>query len=261
MPGTLTGRVALVTGAARRLGRSIALALAAEGAAVIVHYRGSREEAEGLCGEIAARGVRAWALEADLEDPRAVDGLLERARREAGASAGPGASVEPSILVNNASIFPPGALESLALAELERNIRVNAWAPFVLGRELARGATDGRIVNVLDSRISSTATDHAAYTLSKELLAVLTRMMALDFAPRATVNAVAPGPILPPPGGTQEQLEELGRRVPMRRPGRPAEVAEAVVFLARSPYVTGQVIFVDGGRHLAGGRQGDAGWT
>ena len=131
-------------------------------------------------------------------------------------------------------------------------MRINAWAPFVLGRALARERRGGCIVNLLDSRITDYDAEHAAYHLSKRMLATLTRMMALEFAPRVRVNAVAPGLILPPPGEDDGYLERLKRTNPLERHGEPADVAEAVLFLARSLFVTGQTIFVDGGRHMRG---------
>lgn len=243
MAESLRGRIALVTGAGHRLGRQIALALASQGADVIVHFRGSGDEAAELCRQIESGGARGWQLGADLDDPAAVEAVVPRARKLAG---------DLSILVNNASIFPPGSLAAMRIEELMDILRVNAWAPFVLGRAVAQSSEEARIVNILDTRVAGWASDHAAYTVSKHLLAVLTRMMALEFAPRATVNAVAPGPILPPPGGTEETLERLASQVPLKRRGSAEDIAEAVTFLARSAYITGQVLFVDGGKHLLG---------
>lgn len=238
---SLKGKTALITGGARRLGRAMALALAEEGVNVVVHYRGSAEEADGLCRELEQRGVKAWSLRADLEKEEECETLIERACGAAGPI---------DILINNASIFPTNKLEDVAFADLMANVRVNAWAPLVVSRAFAREGRRGKIVNVLDSRIKGCDRNHVAYILSKHLLAVLTRMTALEFAPDITVNAVAPGLILPPPGEDEDYLDRLKGTVPLKRHGDPEDVAEAILFLLKSDFITGQVIYVDGGRHL-----------
>jgi NAD(P)-dependent dehydrogenase (short-subunit alcohol dehydrogenase family) len=240
----LIGQAALVTGGAKRLGRAIALALARAGADVVVHCRSSLAEAQALTEEIRGLGRQAWVAQADLSDAVRAQALFESASASAGGNLG--------ILVNSASIFPKGRLDDLSPAELDRNIHTNALAPFILGRALARSRRGGCIVNLLDSRIMDYDAEHAAYHLSKRLLATLTRMMALEFAPRVRVNAVAPGLILPPPGEDDGYLERLKRTNPLERHGECADVTAAVLFLARSSFVTGQTIFVDGGRHMRG---------
>ncbi len=238
----LRGKTALVTGAARRIGRAIALALAGEGANVVVHYRGPEDEARSLCGELQARGVQAWPVPADLDDPAEAESLITRSLAAAGAL---------DVLVNNASAF---ALDTLAEVTLERVIamaRTNAWAPFVLSRSFARQVGRGKIVNLLDARIAGYDFSHVSYIVSKHMLAVFTRMAALELAPDITVNAVAPGLILPPAGKDESYLQQLAGAIPLQRHGGPQDVAEAVIFLARSDFITGQVIYVDGGRHLA----------
>lgn len=239
--GTLRGKTALVTGAAKRIGRAVALALAEEGVNVVVHYRSAGEEAEALCRELSERGVQAWAVQADFEKPEECQTLIEQAQKAAGAI---------EMLVNNASVFPLTRLEEMTFDDLTSNLRVNAWAPFVLSRAFARQVGRGKIVNLLDSRITGYDWSHAAYILSKHMLAALTRMTALAFAPEITVNAVAPGLILPPRGKGREYLDRLKDTVPLKRHGSPEDVAQAVVFLLKSEYVTGQIIYVDGGRHL-----------
>ncbi len=240
----LLGQTALVTGGAKRLGRAIALTLAHAGADVVVHCRGSLTEAKALAEELRGLGRQAWVEQADLGDAAQAEALFASACRSAGGGL--------DILVNSASIFPQGRLDDLDPAELDRNIRINALAPFILGRALARSRRGGCIVNLLDSRIMDHDAEHAAYHLSKRLLATLTRMMALEFAPHVRVNAVAPGLILPPPGEDDAYLERLKRTNPLERHGGPDDVADAVLFLARSAFVTGQTIFVDGGRHMRG---------
>jgi pteridine reductase len=238
---SLAGRTALVTGGARRLGRATARALASEGANVIVHYGRSEAEAEELAAELREGGREAWTLQADLERPDEVESVIPRALEQAGGL---------HILVNNASIFAPGSLAEANLESLMRNIQVNAWAPFQLSRSFAQHAKRGTIVNLLDTRVAGYDWKHVEYILSKKMLAALTEMTAVQFAPDIRVNAVAPGLILPPPGKDESYLEALKDTVPLKRHGDAEDIAEAVLFLVKSDYVTGQVIYVDGGRHL-----------
>ena len=239
--GKLTGKVALVTGAAKRIGREIALSLAAEGAGVVVHYRSSESEAHDLMREIEALGVSAWSVKADFEKPEEYESLISRVLDIAGRL---------DILVNNASSFPLSTLDNLDLATFTANMKVNAWAPFVLSRDFARLVGKGKIVNLLDSRIKGYDWKHVGYILAKHVLAVLTRMTALEYAPDITVNAVGPGLILPPPGKDESFIDAIVNTVPLKRHGNPQDIADAVVFLANTDFVTGQVIYVDGGRHL-----------
>lgn len=239
----LCGGTALVTGGARRLGRATALALAEAGVSVAVHYHRSSEEAGEVVDAVRARGPRAEAFAADLHDPAAGEELFARAARALGPI---------DYLVNNASIFPAGGFEDLSVAAVETNMRVNAFAPMVLGRALATQGRAGAIVNLLDARMGDYDARHLAYHLSKRMLFTLTRVMALEFAPRVRVGGVAPGLILPPAGEDESYLERLAHTNPLQTHGAPADVVQAILFLLASPFVTGQVIFVDGGRHMRG---------
>ncbi|MFB3881526.1 MAG: SDR family oxidoreductase [Armatimonadota bacterium] len=236
----LEGRTALVTGAARRLGRTIALALARQGASVVVHCRKTDDAAE-VVGELDRLGAQSWVLTADFQKPDECESLVERALAAAGSL---------GILVNSAAIFPQGPLEQITFRDLMQSVEVNAWAPFVLMRSFARLSGKGSIVNLLDTRIAGGDRSHVAYILSKQLLASLTEMCALAFAPDIRVNGIAPGLILPPPGKDMAYLEALADSVPLKRHGGPEDVASAVLYLATSQFVTGQTIYVDGGRHL-----------
>jgi NAD(P)-dependent dehydrogenase (short-subunit alcohol dehydrogenase family) len=249
----LAGRTALITGAAKRVGRSIAHALAGEGANIIVHYNTSASQAETLVAELQDRGVKAWALQAPLDDPTQIKRLWDQAL-------GCVPQEHISLLVNNASIFPSDTLGSLDLQSLEENLRVNALAPLRLIRLFAEQGRGGRagqgrresrcVVNLLDSRIGGFMKKHVSYALSKRVLFSLTRMLALELAPDVRVNAVAPGMILPPEGQSGEELERLAARAPLARWGVPEDVASAVVFLMRNDYLTGQVIYTDGGAFM-----------
>lgn len=244
----LRGKTALVTGAGRRIGRALAVALAEAGVNVVAHERQELEsDTLKVCDEVVACGVKSWKILADLEKPEEYESLVSRALQAAGSL---------DILVNNASLFRPSTLENAGFGDVVKHVQVNAWTPFVLGRDFARLAGRGKIVNLLDTRIAGFDPDHAAYILSKHMLARLTRMCAVEYAPAFTVNAVAPGLILPPAGRDEAYLDRRARSVPLKRHGAPADVTEAVLFLLASDFITGQIIFVDGGRHLAEERDG-----
>ena len=237
----LEGKTALVTGAAVRLGRATAVGLASAGARLVIHYGRSAQAAQELAQEIAGNGTQAWPLQADLERAEELESLVPRALELTGGL---------DILVNNASIFPADSLKELELGNVVHSIQVNAWAPFVLSRSFAQHVERGQIVNFLDTRVAGYDWKHVSYIISKNVLALLTRMTALELAPDIAVNAVAPGLILPPPGKDESHLEALKHTVPLKRRGDAEGVVDAVLFLLKSDFITGQVIYVDGGRHL-----------
>jgi pteridine reductase len=244
---TIVGKTALVTGAAKRVGNKIALALADEGVNVAVHYRSSLEEAEKLCAEIESCGVKSWAVKADFEKPEDYETFMEKIWKIVGPV---------DILINNSSIFPKNTLRDMNFTSIMQNVEVNAWVPLVLSRDFARLAGSGKIINIIDSRIWQFDLTHTAYILSKQMLWTLTRMSALEFAPGITVNAIAPGLILPSTGMNPDQFERLAKTVPLKRHGSPDEIADAVIYLSRSSFLTGVVIHVDGGLHLMEYRDG-----
>jgi len=245
MSESLSGKKALISGGAQRLGREIGLTLARRGADVAIHYNSSGESANQLCIELEALGVRAVSVQGDLSQEGAVEPVFETAWMALGGI---------DLLVNNASIFPPGRLDVMELSDLLSNIQVNAWAPFLLTRAFWRKIREtenrGSVVNLLDTRLVGADLAHSAYHLSKAMLAELSTMMALEFAPWLQVNGVAPGAVLPPEGMDEDYLGALTKSLPLQRRGYPSDIAEAVVYLLGAPFVTGQVIFVDGGRHI-----------
>ncbi len=241
----LRGRTALVTGAAKRIGRAVALALAEAGADVVVHYRGSGGEAEATASLIRQAGRQAWCVQADLAEPDQADKLLARAVEAASAPV--------DILVNNASTFTADTVMDFTPESLLASVQVHAMAPLVLARAFAAQQVPvGDIVNFLDSRMEDYDRHHVSYHLGKRMLWTITRMLAMELAPAIKVNAVAPGLILPPEGKDQQYLADLAHTNPLNRVGSVAGVAAAVRMLVESDFITGQVIYLDGGRHMRG---------
>ncbi len=240
----LTGKVALVTGGAVRVGLEIARALADAGADVAVGYLRSAEAARAAVRDLQARGVRAVALRADLGRPREARALVASAVRRLGRL---------DILVNNAALFFRTPVESTTPEQFDRLLAVNLRAPFLCSQAAARamGRRGGRIINIADVGAVRAWPGYVPYGVSKAGVVMLTRGLAAALAPRIQVNAVAPGVVLLPEGFPRERARRLAARIPMGRHGRPTDVAEAVRFFATcSDYITGQVLFVDGGSSL-----------
>ena len=240
---SLSGKTALVTGAAKRIGRAIALALAQNGARVVVHHNRSEQDAAALCEEIEGIGVSAWTVKGDLVDPSQTEAVFKEAVDQAGPI---------DILVNNASIFEMETIWETTDESLCRNMRIHTTAALILSRDLAKQQRPGHIINLLDTRVVTYDKEHASYHISKRALLTLTRILALELAPDIAVNAVAPGLILPSAWQDESYLEKLAPTTPLRRHGSPADVVEAVLFLLRSRFITGQIIYVDGGYHMRG---------
>jgi NAD(P)-dependent dehydrogenase (short-subunit alcohol dehydrogenase family) len=237
-------RAVLITGAAQRIGRAIALGLAADGWSVAVHYRASGAPAEARVGEIAHAGGHAVALAADLADEAAVAALVPRAV----AALGP-----LGCLVNNASAFENDTAATADRASWDVHLEVNLRAPYVLMQRFAAqlpAAASGAIVNMLDQRVWSLTPYFVSYTVSKAALWTLTQTMALALAPRIRVNGIGPGPTLPSPRQSAAQFERQCASLPLRRGASPEEIAAAVRFILDAPALTGQMIALDGGQHL-----------
>ena len=236
---------ALVTGGGTRLGRAIGLALAEAGCGVALQFWQSEAGAASAVESLRRDGGRAVALRADLADVDDCSSLVERAA----AAIGPLA-----VLVNNAAIFLPGTLASTTLEEWEAQFALNLRAPFLLSRAFAAGLGQegrGKVVNIADARVRRPAPGQLAYRLTKAALVHLTEILAAELAPRVTVNAVAPGAMLPPPGEGAEAFDErVARLVPLGRAGGARPVADAVLYLLREDFATGVVLPVDGGEYL-----------
>ena len=240
---SVAGKTALITGASKRLGRAIALALAQQGAGIVVHYNQSEQAAEALCRELYGMGSSACKVQADLTDSDQTERLFQHAVSEVGPI---------DILINNASTFDRETIWETTEPSLSRNLQVHSLAPLILARALAKQGKPAQVVNLLDTRVTVYDREHASYHLSKRLLLTLTRMLALELAPAITVNAVAPGLILPPAGQDETYLEKLAHCNPLNRYGDAQDIADAVLFLLHARFITGQVIYVDGGYHMKG---------
>lgn len=236
-------KVALVTGGARRIGEAICRALARSGYSIALHYSTSDAAAEQTARRIHKDGGVCATFACDLADAHATEDLVPCVLEEFGRL---------DVLVNSASIFEKSTLAEGSLDVWDRHFAVNLKAPYILMRSFAHCAKQGSIVNILDTHVSRSKTTYAAYLLSKKTLGELTRMAAVEFAPRIRVNAVAPGIILPPGSRMDGYLDRLARQIPLQRKGNVGNIAHAVLFLLENDYVTGQVIFEDGGEHLYG---------
>lgn len=240
-------RVALVTGAARRIGAVIARRLHAAGYDVALHARRSRSELDALVAELeGARASSTLALEADLDDVAALPDLANAAVERFGRL---------DALVNNAAAFYPTPIGSATPAQWDELFGTNARAPFFLAQAAAPhlAASNGAIVNIIDIYAEQPLASHAIYSMSKAALVAMTKALARDLAPAVRVNGVAPGAILWPDAGKSEAAQQaLIERTPLKRAGSPDDIASAVMWLLEAPFVTGEIVRVDGGRHLVG---------
>jgi pteridine reductase len=241
-PSPLSGKAALVTGAAIRVGRAIALELARAGADVAVHYRSSSQEAESASNAIRGLGRRSVAIAGDLASPEDCRRTVREAISAFGAL---------DFLVHSASSFRRAPLAETDESVWDSAMNVNARAGLLMAREAAPVLRQrrGRVVLVSDLLARDPERNYLAHSVSKSAVEGLTRALAVELAPEVLVNAVAPGTVLVPEGTPAEVAEKLARRVPLKRNGTPEDVAKAVVFLCAGPdFITGQVLAVDGGQ-------------
>jgi 3-oxoacyl-[acyl-carrier protein] reductase/pteridine reductase len=238
---TFAGKVALITGAPKRIGRSVALRLASEGADVIVNYRGSKPEAEEVVAQIVAMGRRATAIQADVAKKDQVDAMFAAVEKEFGRL---------DILVNNAGMFFSAKFEELTEEQWDRIMGTNLKAQYLCSQAAApmlRRSGGGRIVNFASLGGLLAWPNYTHYCVSKAGVIMLTRCLSRALAPEITVNAIAPGTISFP-GDAPEIAEDFIRRAPLKRIGTPKDIEDAVVYLVQAAFVTGQVMVVDGGR-------------
>ncbi|MBN2007596.1 MAG: SDR family oxidoreductase [Anaerolineae bacterium] len=237
----LKGKTALVTGGAIRVGKALALGLARAGAQVAITYHRSAAEAEETVAEIQALGVAALAVPADVGAPEAVAALAHTVQARFGGV---------DVLVNNASPYVSARLHETTWEQWRFVLGALLDGPLLLSQAFAPGMTArgaGLIVNILDNSAFAPAPKHLAHSVGKHGLLGLTRNLAAELAPAVRVNAIVPGPVLPAPGSTPEQNARTAERTLLRRWGDPDDVVKALLYLADADYVTGEVLFVDGG--------------
>lgn len=239
----LKGGAALVTGAGTRVGAAIARSLGAQGMRLAVHYHASAEGAEATCEAIREAGGEAFPIRADLYDRAAARELVDRAVDRLGRL---------DVLVPSAANFDAVAFDEVDDDAWDRALALNVTAPFVMAHRArdALRASAGAIVLITCASTQRPFEDHLPYVVSKAAVRQLMRGLALELAPEVRVNAVAPGTVLPPPDMGEAQIAQLARRIPLGRVGEAEDVADAVIYLARAPFVTGHELFVDGGAVL-----------
>lgn len=238
----------LVTGAAKRLGRAIALRLARDGYDVAIHYRSSRPEAEVLAAEIKALGRRTALVDGELSKESQVATIVPRAAAALG---------HLTALVNSASVFEDDRAETVTRESWDKHIDTNLRAPLVLIQAFAKqlpANANGGVVNIIDQQVVNLTPQFLSYTVSKAGLWTLTRTLAQALAPAIRVNAVAPGPSLKAERQSQENFDGHVKATLLQRPSEPADIASAVAYLLAAPAVTGQMIVVDSGQHLGWSR-------
>ena len=237
------GRVALVTGGARRVGRALALALADGGARIAIHHHESPADAASLIDQLSARGIEAVAFQYDLRKADAPDRLVADVVDHFGTL---------DILVNSAAVMVRSPLEDITFDQWDDTFALNLRAPFFCARaaERAMGERGGVIVNLADLAGIEAWPAYAAHGISKAGVIHMTRVLARILAPRVRVNAIAPGAVLLPESWSADDAAHLERTTPLHRLGSPNDVAQAMLYLIEADYVTGDLIVVDGGRHI-----------
>src|SRR5512136_393940 len=242
----LNGKAALVTGGAVRVGKAIALALAAAGADVVINYHSSADAAIETVAEIEALGRRALAVKADVSQGNQVQTLVDAAVKQLGRL---------DVLVNSASLWRRTPWAELDEAAWDQLVDIALKGPFLCARAAAPHLTahgDGAIVNIVDLSAIIPFRNYLPHSAAKAGLVNLTYSLAMELAPAVRVNAIAPGPVLPPPEYTEQQIQAAARRTLIGRWGTAEDIAQAAVFLAQAPYITGVMLPVDGGESLAG---------
>ena len=234
--------LALVTGAAIRLGREIALALADKGYAIGLHYNNSIRQAQELSHQLESKGVPVLMLKADLTLPEQIGEIFDQVSEY---------PCPLKVLVNSAAVMRGGSLEELSIEDWDATLDLNLRAPWLCARYAAHLMNDnGVIINLTDAASGRPWKVYPAYSISKAGLEVLTRILARSLAPGIRVNAVAPGLVMPAPDLPGDKWERLVERLPAKKPGTPQDIAQAVLFLIQNEYITGQTLVVDGGYQL-----------
>lgn len=234
-------KTALITGAGKRLGKAISLAMANKGYDIAVHYNSSEKEARETAEIIRQMGRKAEIFQANLSEMTQVRTLVPTVFD---------VFPECSVLINSASIFENVGFGDITESMLERDITVNFKAPFFLSQHFSKEKTAELIINMLDMRVNTIETEHFSYNLTKKLLRDFTLMAAKALGPKIRVNGICPGPILPPPDKDIEYLRKIAENTPLKKAGNPDYIVNAVNYILDNDFVTGQCLFVDGGQHL-----------
>lgn len=236
-------KTALITGAAKRLGKAMAIHLAKQGWNIAIHFNTSELEAKRFCGELATSypNQQFGIFRANLSVMSEVENLFPQVIPAMGTV---------DLLINNASVFEPATLAETTSDFLEQQMNVNFRAPFILTRNFARAFTSGVIVNFIDTRIVTNQSNFAAYSLSKKVLWEMSKMAALEFGPNIRVNGIAPGLTLPPEEKTEDYLWKLAGKIAMKRPGGVDPILKSLDYILNNDYLTGQLLFCDGGENL-----------
>jgi NAD(P)-dependent dehydrogenase (short-subunit alcohol dehydrogenase family) len=237
-------RTALITGAARRIGKRMAMDLAAQGWAVAIHYNSSRDEAQAVASEIAEAGGRAAIVQGDLSSPAAPQKIIQAAVEELGPL---------TCLINNASRFEPDEADTVTVDDWDSHLDTNLRAPVFLSQAFAAQLPDGEqgnIINIIDQRVWKLNPTFFSYTASKSALWTVTRTLAQSLAPRIRVNAIGPGPALPNVRMNDDDFAKQASLTLLQRGTSPEEISAALLFILSAPALTGQMIVLDGGQHL-----------
>ena len=236
-------KTALITGAAKRVGKAMALHLASQGWNIAIHYNTSELEAQLFCDELfgAYPNQQFEIFKSDLNVPEEVELLIPRVVQK---------MLGIGLLINNASVFEPSKLRKTSTEFLDRQMNVNFKAPFILSRNFAQTFKNGVIINFVDARIVTNQSNFAAYSISKKALWELTKMAAFEFGPDIRVNAIAPGLTLPPEEKGEDYLLKLAEKIAMKRPGGLGPILKSLDFILNNDYLTGQLLFCDGGENL-----------
>ena len=241
----LKGKVVLVTGGARRIGRAISLGLAQKGARIAIHYKRSGEEAKETLKELTDAGGEGCLFQADLFEEKEVLKVIPKVLSHYG---------QVDVLINNAAIFEEGSFSTTTSENWDRHFNINLKAPFLLSQKFAEQVSEnreGKIIHLTDFRGVRPGVEHFAYTIAKSSLITMTKSMAKVLAPRIMVNAIALGAILSPEGTSEDYFEKKIEGIPLKRSGEPSDVVSAIHFLLEgTDFMTGTTLLLDGGEHL-----------
>lgn len=238
---TSTKGTALVTGGATRIGKAICLKLSAMGYNIALHYNHSKADAVKTAKEISRTGGSCSLFACDLQNEKQTRNLIENIYRK---------HKDLNVLINSASVFEKSNLQTATSQSWDSNMMIHGKTPFILIQHFAKVCKHGNIINILDTNITRNRSSYFAYLLSKKLLSELTMMSAVSLAPNIRINAIAPGLILPPDKKENSYLERLAKNIPLRKKGSPENITQSVEFLLKNDFMTGQILFNDGGEHL-----------